>query len=218
MLRVRRYGFCVFECFPAGFAGALCHLDYALEAFPIGFASARGEGIEVHGEEEVGVEIEYGGELAFLMRECEHEGFVLAVDEVDFRVFEVEEGGGVAAVVDRSYALHLKVAADVSVLGVFFYGEEHPAFYFFIGGELCVAEHGGVHILRDGLLKCLEHLFVGSFDLVGVYLDGAVEFLCGDVSAQRRERKQPYYYACECAHCSISLRMSAATAALLLRW
>ena len=105
-------------------------------------------------------------------------GFVLAIGEVYLGVLEVQQRGGVGTVVYRTQRLHLKVAFH-GVVGIFLDCEKQTAFYFLVGRELRVGEHGGVHILVHGLLECFKHLFVCTGNLVGVDCYRTVQLLGG---------------------------------------
>ena len=64
--------------------------------------SVGGETVAIHGDYEVGVEIENRCKLAFHCVDGKCQRFPFLICEFDFIVLEIQEGGGVCAVVDRT--------------------------------------------------------------------------------------------------------------------
>ena len=134
------------------------------------------EAVAVKRYYEIGIEIQDGCQLILHRIDGEIQRLSLLIGEFHIGVFEVEQGGGVCAVVNRSGGLHLEVSF-YDVIGVFRHSQKNAAVNPFVDGILVVGEMIGIHVFRDGFLQRLEHILAYILQLVGVDCHLAIEFL-----------------------------------------
>ena len=156
-------------------AGGARQADYLRGCLVEGGAAIGAETVEVEPHYEVDIEVEQGCQRGVDGIARKHELLPRGVGETDVGILEIEERGGVGAVVDRARGLHGERAADLLV-GIRCHVEKHPALYALRRSDAQLGERRRVDIFGYRFLKLPGHIGRHRLRAADIDLHLAVEF------------------------------------------